>query len=929
MKTKTLLQTTGLVVAMIVLTTHYSNAQIPFEGLSANHEGAAAWDADGTGPEPAGYGHPHPFGWGSSTYYGASRDYDNIDPDPDAALGHVLNNINGFPLFEQALSDYGFTSGQVKIKLGLINEKSDLEGEDWFTFNNHHYLNKYDGYYFIELDGEPMITCHVSNMFFTYNAAVYNKWLFESDFTRPVNSSAGSSAQVQAVAAAFLQDMNGEELRMTGEMETAGTTFSGNGRDGSYFNILSGNLEKGLPELLYEGFGVDHEGLVGWNSDGTGPEPPRTGHSFTWNGITYTMLYYGASRDYDDIDPDPNACIGHLTEMVKGFPNFAIQLEYHGYTIDQLKVKADTATMGNDIFEEDWGIDSANNIHWFNYYGGYLIFELAGEPILGSKKDTSFTFQSLVSGGNTSQYTSYTNVEDISAGSSLVVQQVAKSFFKDLSGHSFSYLKQISYAGSIPPNPNGRTGIFSNIWGSIIGKQPEGTHIWGTEVSGTWDFAGSPYIVMGYLKIPDGETLTIEPGVVVKFNSTERFDIQGCLVAEGTEALPILFTAVDPDVSWGGMVWDQTPVTNPASVLKHCIIEYSYAYGLETGYNCGGAIRINLVDNIDISHCVFRHNSADLFTTNNPAGGALAIFESSIHISHCIFHDNAGSWGGAIIIGSNSEPVIDNCLFYDNVSTYVGGGGGAGLSWENSSPHFVNCTFADNQAADDGGAYELELGGMTTFTNCIFWGNTADIGASQISIFDPDISYLNIYYSNVEEGLNGIQPGFQGEYLFNLEVDPEFMGTGEYPYALDLVSSPCIDEGTIDPLYLPSGWICPAFCLCGNPRVSGPGIDMGCYEALQTGTGEIGSDNVYPFNVYPNPINDLTTLEIYLEKKGSVHVSLLDIHGKVVYDMETGELNAGKNQLTFSSEKFAAGVYFCRLQLGNKLFTKKVVKLNQ
>ena len=156
MKTKKVLQSTALTVFILLLTGFFTQSQIPFQGLVANHEGGAAWDADGTGPEPAGYGHTHPFGWGSSRYYAASLDYDDIDPDPNAAFAHFLDGINGFPLFEQALANHGFSPGQVKIKFGLTSEKNDIEGEDWFTIGNMHYFNKYDGYFYLELDGEPM-----------------------------------------------------------------------------------------------------------------------------------------------------------------------------------------------------------------------------------------------------------------------------------------------------------------------------------------------------------------------------------------------------------------------------------------------------------------------------------------------------------------------------------------------------------------------------------------------------------------------------------------------------------------------------------------------------------------------------------------------------------------------------------------------------
>ncbi|MEZ5195592.1 MAG: hypothetical protein R2764_04115 [Bacteroidales bacterium] len=609
MKTKTLLQTTGLTVLILLLTTFFTTGQIAFEGFAGNHEGIACWDADGSGPEPAATAHIHPFGWGSTLYYGASRDYDDIDPDPDAAMAHFLDNITGFPLFLQALADNGFTAGQVKIKTELFKLKDDIEGEDWFTFNDMHYYNRYDAYYFIELNAEPMISCYV-NFLNCRISSTGNSWYCESNFTIPVDVSENSSSEVQAVTSAFMTDMDGLELRIILENVTSSGFFGGNGRvNGASFNVNSGYFEKGLPEIPFIGLAADHEGIACWDADGTGPEPEATGHSVTYNGTVYQYSYYYASRDYDGIDPDPNAAAVHLTGIGTGFPNLAIQLAYRGYTIDQIKSKQDIHTFGNDVEGEDWGL--IGNIHWWRTYGNTTTLELAGEPILQYVTDTNFSSENLNLPGWES-HTNYLKLSDISASASADAQHVAMSFLKDLSGHEIQTTVEGNFAGYMPSNPNGREGLFHEISnGTLTAKLLRGGNlIWGPEVSGTWDIAGSPYIVMDYLNIPDGETLNIEPGVVVKFNSTERFDILGCLCAEGTEELPILFTAVDPDVRWGGMYWDQTPVTNETSLLKHCVFEYAYAYNDQNlpGYNSGGAIVVNDYENLEISHCLFRYN---------------------------------------------------------------------------------------------------------------------------------------------------------------------------------------------------------------------------------------------------------------------------------------------------------------------------------
>ena len=70
-----------------------------------------------------------------------------------------------------------------------------------------------------------------------------------------------------------------------------------------------------------------------------------------------------------------------------------------------------------------------------------------------------------------------------------------------------------------------------------------------TNVSGvissntTWTLANSPYVVTGNILVSEGVTLTIEPGVVVKFDSEKVMQIRGELIAQGTSDSKITFTS--------------------------------------------------------------------------------------------------------------------------------------------------------------------------------------------------------------------------------------------------------------------------------------------------------------------------------------------------------------------------------------------------
>ena len=97
----------------------------------------------------------------------------------------------------------------------------------------------------------------------------------------------------------------------------------------------------------------------------------------------------------------------------------------------------------------------------------------------------------------------------------------------------------------------------------------------------TWTLANSPYIVTSNVTVSNNATLTIEPGVHVRFNAGTGLNIgsgsAGILIAQGTAAQPILFTsnsATPAPGQWNGIAFN---VTTSASVLDYGIVEYGGA----------------------------------------------------------------------------------------------------------------------------------------------------------------------------------------------------------------------------------------------------------------------------------------------------------------------------------------------------------------
>ena len=98
----------------------------------------------------------------------------------------------------------------------------------------------------------------------------------------------------------------------------------------------------------------------------------------------------------------------------------------------------------------------------------------------------------------------------------------------------------------------------------------------------TWTAAGSPYILTGNIAIggPAGVTLTINPGVTVKFATGSQLLVdyydKGALVANGTSSDPIVFTSNVSATAgaWPGLRFG-TIAGAPASSVSYATVEYA------------------------------------------------------------------------------------------------------------------------------------------------------------------------------------------------------------------------------------------------------------------------------------------------------------------------------------------------------------------
>jgi hypothetical protein len=484
-------------------------------------------------------------------------------------------------------------------------------------------------------------------------------------------------------------------------------------------------------------------------------------------------------------------------------------------------------------------------------------------------------------------------------------------------------------------------------------------------IFGTWNLAGSPYLVEGLTYVPDGSTLTIEAGVTVEWQGSFTMYIQGRILALGTETDSILFTAADHETGFRSIRFIDTDTLNDTSRFTYCIFEYGNVYG-DWPDNCGGAIGVINFSKLIVDRCLFRFNYAldqNAFPTN-PSGGAIALKGSSPQIRNCTFINNESYDGAAVTSAHDSYPLIENNTFIENTAIgiemgegyggallcYLSSGGvvryntfrdniadngGGGIAViDNCSPmihHNLfyndsagwggaievqdNCqltltsnTITENHASQWGGGVHLWTGCNVDIWNTILWENTP----TQVHL-QESTDTVSAYYSDVMGGQNGVEgPGFIQRWLESIDLDPLFEESDTCYYHLT-EGSPCIDASDpecIDPI---DNTIC----------------DMGAFwcNYLHVGTMEFQIPNSgFQIEIFPNPARDISHFAFRISQCQCVTLKIYDMYGKEVRTLADGTYSKGEYHLQAYVADLPAGIYLVRLQVSNEIAVVKLCK---
>lgn len=272
------------------------------------------------------------------------------------------------------------------------------------------------------------------------------------------------------------------------------------------------------------------------------------------------------------------------------------------------------------------------------------------------------------------------------------------------------------------------------------------TNISAGSVSGTWTKSGSPYKVNGDITVPDGQTLSIEPGVRIEFAQSRWMKVDGKVIAVGKSgsADSIWFTKQNPHDTgwWKGIKFIKPDSQNDTSRFSFCVFRNTKGIYDTLKSRLNGAIFIEKWGKVNINKCTFYNNEStfgsSIYISNyGYVNVRTSTFKyNSVSVSYVKVSSNSwityGPRGMGLFIGIAGNAKVDSCKFIGN---------------------YIRKSYGRNDAIFDGDASLIEVAGSSLsgyptslkISNCLFDNNE---GISIKTSYNSTVSIENCRFIN-------------------------------------------------------------------------------------------------------------------------------------------------------------------------------------
>jgi hypothetical protein len=427
------------------------------------------------------------------------------------------------------------------------------------------------------------------------------------------------------------------------------------------------------------------------------------------------------------------------------------------------------------------------------------------------------------------------------------------------------------------------------------------------------------YNVTATLTVLEGDSLIIEPGVILNFSSEAALIMKGHLKSEGSETDSIIFKPEADD--FGGILFNSQ---GNSSSMKYCSIKNpltpivvkkdSIYISRSEIFTTQDAIVL------DSAKCIFEH--VTIHGDDTPSSAIVANW-SVVEMTYCKILDcRTGLQAGY------SSVILDNLLIKSD------GMGIVMLPYSNLL--MTNCSIYSLWGIDGLDNLSLNIHNSNIISRVLYSGDYGiTFGSGEIKINNTNVyGFINNFDGlgpyigvNVTTNSNGDPCDAYG----NISMDPKFVDAANGDFSLQS-DSPCIDSGTntITDYTFPVADLGSCIRIWDGNGDSNAIVDMGAYEygapvGIEYPAAEI-SDFVLYQN-YPNPFNPVTAISYALPNAGQVELNVYNLNGQLVQSLVNGKMDKGVHKAEFNGADLTSGMYIYNLKVDGKAVQSKKMML--
>lgn len=517
-----------------------------------------------------------------------------------------------------------------------------------------------------------------------------------------------------------------------------------------------------------------------------------------------------------------------------------------------------------------------------------------------------------------------------------------------------------TYKGAFAPSP---TPMWTDNWTNwdpqnTVYPSPTVNVTTNITVNTTW-MSGNVYYLRGQIFVKNGATLTIQPGTIILGEKAAAgaglFICKGSKInAIGTASQPIVFTSDQTPGNrglgdWGGIVlMGQAGNNQPGGVA------YIEGFAPSADTEFGGGTSPNNNDDSGIMQYIRIEFGGYVYQPNKEINGITfgSVGKSTTidHIQVSFTNDDAFEWFGGSV---NCKYLVSYRNLDDDFDTDFGYNGFVQFGLSVRDPQI-----ADNPSVSTSEGFESDNDAS---------GSTA---APQTSPIFSNITLIGPFRGNTASPIAaGYRRGARirrnsGLKIFNsifmdhdrgIHIDGALCETnassGTIKFKNNLIAGNTTGKvceknsgstfniwswfasnsndslvSTSGILTTPYNYTAPDYRPIGTVANSGADFSDTTFSGLLVSIEDFESTTtISNVIIFPNPTNDIATVNITLSESSKVSINIVDITGKLVNTIYNGQMSSGSNNITIETNEFPSGIYFTTINSGEYSKTLKLI----